>query len=156
MWWLWARVIARTALATPVGPGPRGAEATLAPSVAPRAVTADLAAAQRHEHGPTRTEPAPPPPPTRAVALSDGDVLRALDQRQPSFLRCFRIAQRDDLMLVSARVALHVKVGPAGAIAVAADGGPPALDACVEAVARRLSLGAPDQPVEANLTLFFQ
>lgn len=157
MWWLWARVIARTALAAPVGPGPRGGEATLAPSVAPRAVTADLAGPARHEHEPSRTDTAATPPPARAVAVSDGDVLRALGERQPSFLRCFRIAQRDDLMLVTARVALRVQVGPGGAVAIAtADGGPAKLDACIEAVARRLSFDAPDQPVEANLTLFFQ
>jgi hypothetical protein len=156
MWWFWARVVAAGLAATP---GPRGRDATVAPSRAGQPVAADLATAPpRDEHAPTRTSADPPPPaPGPTVALADDDVLRALQERQPSFLRCFRIAQKDDLLLVTARVSLHVRVGATGAIDDAtADGGPPKLDACIEAVAKHLSFGTPEQPVEASLTLFFE
>jgi hypothetical protein len=107
---------------------------------------------------PSHTSADPPvstPGPT--IELLDEDVVRALGARQPSFLRCFRIAQRDDLMLVRAQVSLHVTVGPAGTVdAATADGGPPKLDACIQAVARHLSFGRPAQAVDASLTLFFQ
>ena len=140
MWWFWARVVLAGAVASPAPPA--GAATTTG----------------RGEHTPSRTNADPPPPPPGPpVALYDEDVIRALEQRQPSFLRCFRIAQRDDLMLVNARVSLHVTVGPSGAVDTAtADGGTPKLDACIEAVARHLTFSAPEQAGEASLTLFFQ
>ena len=140
MWWFWARVVLGGAIAAPP-------PAQAVPSTAGKA-----------EHVPSRTNADPPPPPPGPpVALYDEDVVRALEERQPSFLRCFRIAQRDDLMLASARVALKVKVGSTGAVDEAtAEGGPAKLDACVEGVAKRLAFPAPEQSVEASLTLFFQ
>jgi hypothetical protein len=156
MWWFWARVVA-AGLATP--PGPRGADATVAPSRAGQPVASDLSTVTpRAEHPPARvTSDPPPPPPGPKVTLADGDVIRALEQRQPNFLRCFHAAQKDDLMLVTARVSLHVRVGPTGTIDEAtADGGPPKLDACVETVAKHLEFDAPEEPVEASLNLFFE
>lgn len=158
MWWIWARVVAAGAMTTPAGAGARGAEAAVGPSMAAKAVAADLAATPHGEHAPTRTNADPPPPPPGpTVMLYDEDLLSALDKKQPNFLRCFRIAQKDDLMLVSAHVALHVEVSPTGAVDVAAaDGGPPKLDACIEGVAKRMTFDPPQQRVGASLNLFFQ
>jgi hypothetical protein len=89
--------------------------------------------------------------------LLDEDVVRALEARQPSFLRCYRLAQKKDILLQSARVILHVKVGPTGAVdEVRIDGGTSMpLDQCLTAVAGHLTFAAPLQPVEAQLKLFF-
>lgn len=157
MWWFWARVVA-AGLAT--APGPRGSAATVAPSRAGQPVASDLATTPpRTERAPARVSADPPPPPrSDAPPISDADVVRALEARQPSFLRCFRLAQKDDLMLVTARVSLHVKVGPRGTVDEAvADGGSPKLDACIEAVAKHLTFDEQDAPqVEGSLTLFFE
>jgi hypothetical protein len=155
MWWLWARVVAAGALGA--APGPRGADAQLAASHASHADTASLAPGPREEHVPSRTNADPPPPPPGpAVVLLDEDVVRALEVRQPSFMRCYRIAQKNDIMLGQVRVSLHVKVGLAGTVDDAtADGGPPGLDDCIVAVAKRLTFGPPEAPVESTLNLFF-
>src|SRR5215510_9122758 len=139
MWWLWAR---KVAVASVLAAAP-GAVATTA---------------TRAEHSPAWTSADPPLPdrPLVRVALLDEDVLRALAERQPSFMRCYRIAQRDDVLLASVQVSLHVKVGATGAVDDAtAAGGPAGLDDCITGVARRLTFGAPEQPVETDLKLFF-
>jgi hypothetical protein len=156
MWWFWARFVA-AGLATT---GPRGADPMVAPSRAGQPVASDLSTVTpRAEHPPTRvtSDPSLPPDPDAPV-LSDQDVVRALQARQPNFLRCFHAAQKDDLMLVTARVSLHVTVGPTGTVDEAiADGGTPKLDACIQVVAKHLTFDAPDAPhVEASLTLFFE
>src|SRR5438105_85579 len=115
MWWLWARVVAAGALASV--PGPRGADAQLGGSRVAKAATGALDPAPRAEHAPTRTNADPPPPPPGPeITLVDEDVVRALEERQPSFMRCYRIAQRNDIMLGSVRVSLHVQVGTAGTV----------------------------------------
>jgi len=158
MWWLWAWAHASVAVAADPG-DVRGARP--APSLGEHADTTTYPAGTRRggEKAPSHTSADPPVPDADGpkVMLRDEDVVRALEQRQPSFLRCYRIAQRKDPFLVTAQVVLHVSVGPSGAVDDATlDGGTSiALDECLLAVARHLSFPAPLQPVQSQLKLFF-
>jgi hypothetical protein len=162
MWWLWAWSHA-AAISGAGGQAPccetRAADVRPGASqtVQPEASTYPAGDPRRSEKSPSRPDPAPPAPTGPKVALRDEDVLDALGAKQETFLRCYRIAQRKDIMLGTARVILHVKVGPTGAVdeALIEGGTSPPLDSCLIAVAMHLRFPPPLQPVEAQLKLFF-
>lgn len=160
MWWLWAwSHAAAVSGAVATGPGIRAGDPQLGPSHVARAEAPPYPTgdARGGEHSPTRTgtESAASPAAPRAL-LEDDDVLRVLEAKEPVFLRCYRIAQKHDILLGAAQVTLHVEVGPTGTVDTAsALGTTPALGDCLVAVARRLTFPAPARPVEANLKLFF-
>jgi hypothetical protein len=114
-------------------------------------------ALDRHEHSPGVVAPEPRvTDPPIAYQLRDEDVLRALQLRQPSFLRCYRKAQRDDVMLDRVTLRLHVQVGPTGAVdSATTEGGPRALSDCVIAVARQLTFPPPEMVLDVALPLYF-
>ncbi len=159
MWLLWAWWSRSLAAAAAVGaPGPRSPSAVIAPGHAVEPVTGGPSGPKvRTERAPGLVETASGPAPDRvAYQLRDEDVLRALQQRQPSFMRCYRRAKRDDLMLDRATVRLYVQVGPTGGVDVArAEGGTRALAACVLAVAKQLRFPPPAIVIDVELPLYF-
>jgi len=166
MWLLWAwwsrSIVALHSLEpAPAHPPPRAPVATLAPSRGHTRTPPTQHPIDPHdEHAPPariRPTPDPPDPPAARVQLVDTDVLRALQLRQPNFMHCYRWAKRQDIMLGSARVTLHVRVGLTGAVDDAHADGPSApLAKCVAAVARSLQFSPPTAPVAVDLPLYFQ
>src|SRR5262245_53681041 len=134
MWWFWAwshiAAVSGAAVSAPEPPAIRLGTAVGTRPDTPPYPTGD--GGPRVERGPSRVDP-PAGPPRPRVALLDEDVLRALESRQPSFLRCYRIAQRKDPFLFATRVRLKVRVGPEGSVEEAViDGGTSvALDECI-------------------------
>lgn len=102
-------------------------------------------------------------PETRTAAVSIGDaprggaggIVQALRAHQGSLHRCYQRALEIDPALGSVRVPLRVKVDARGTVDFArADGGSARLDACVAAVAKRISLPA-GAPLEILVPLRF-
>ncbi|MCE9574156.1 MAG: hypothetical protein K8W52_13500 [Deltaproteobacteria bacterium] len=158
MWLLWAWWSRSLAAAAAVGaPGPRSPSAVIAPGHGVAPATDGLDPTTRAERAPGAVETSSGVTRDRvAYQLRDEDVLRALQQRQPAFMRCYRRAKRDDLMLDRATVRLYVQVGPTGAVDVArADGGTRALADCVVAVARQLTFAPPAMVIDVELPLYF-
>jgi hypothetical protein len=164
MWLLWAwwsrSIVALHSLeAAPAHPPPRAPAATIAPGHARPGASSALRPVGPHEEHPQRVRmtPDPPDPPATRVRLLDSDVLRALQLRQPNFMHCYRWARRQDIMLGSAHVTLHVRVGPSGAVDDARADGPSApLSRCVAQVARSMTFSPPSAPVAVDLPLYFQ
>ena len=84
-----------------------------------------------------------------------GGIVDALRAHQGSLHRCYVAALKIDPRLGAVRVPLRVKIGARGTVESAkAAGGPARLDACVAAVARRISLPA-GAPIDALVPLSF-
>jgi hypothetical protein len=88
--------------------------------------------------------------------LADEVVLRALDERQPSFMRCFERAQRMD-GVGRVDVKLHLEVDELGIVSKATnDAINDRLRVCVSAVAMHLKFSEPGRPVVLDVPLMFR
>lgn len=123
---------------------------------APPAAPAITAAPRRDEptarelHGPPR-----PAPPALAV-VPDEIVVTAVRALQPTFVACWRRAQRGDPTLVSARVRISLELDGAGAVTAArTDADDPRLSRCLASVARSLAFPALGRPAALEIPLYF-
>jgi hypothetical protein len=98
----------------------------------------------------------PPAPPVRAVTLPDEVVVQAVGAGQQAFLRCWARAQRSDAPPTADKVRLHLEIDDQGRVAAAtSDTDSPALDRCLQVVARRLPFPPPGRPAVVDLPLMF-
>jgi hypothetical protein len=111
---------------------------------------------------PAEAEPTRVSPGTDGVAkrtdfqMSDEVVLRALDERQASFMRCFERAQRMD-GIGRVDVKLHLEVDALGVVRKATnDAINDRLRTCVSAVAMHLVFSEPGRPVVLDVPLLFR
>lgn len=104
----------------------------------------------------TRVSPgAADPPPKPTIQLADEVVLRALDERQASFMRCFERAQKLD-GIGRTEVMLHLEVDALGIVHAASnDAIDDRLRTCVTAVALHLVFSEPGQPVVLDVPILF-
>jgi hypothetical protein len=94
--------------------------------------------------------------PKADVQLSDEVVLRALDERQAAFMRCFERAQRLDGQ-GSVEVKLHLEIDALGVVRAASnDAINDRLRTCVTAVALHLVFSEPGRPVVLDIPLMFR
>jgi hypothetical protein len=99
-----------------------------------------------------RSPPAAPP----VVAFSDEVVVRVVRALHPTFLACWRRAQRNDPTLLSARVRLSLEIDAEGAIAASrADAEDELLSRCLANVARKLTFPAPGRSLTLAIPLHF-
>jgi hypothetical protein len=104
-------------------------------------------------------QPAAPPPESlpprdQLPTVADAIVLRALDQEQAAFTRCFTRAHERDPTLGTTKVELHVILDPDGAVrAVDLDAQDNKLATCLANVARQLHFPAPGRFAVANIAL---
>jgi hypothetical protein len=106
----------------------------------------------------TRVSPgtAGDPPAKPSVQLADEVVLRALDERQASFMRCFERAQKLD-GIGRTDVVLHLEVDALGVVHTATnDAIDDRLRTCVNAVALHLVFSEPGQPVVLDVPMLFR
>ena len=138
------------------------APAPLPPDAAPRDPAPDpppavSAAIPKQEQPEPRIPPAPPrASPLRAVTLPDEVVVRAMGVGQQAFLRCWSRAQRSDAPPTADKVRLHLEIDEQGRVAAAtSDSDSPALERCLQVVARRLPFPAPGRPAVVDVPLMF-
>lgn len=136
--------------------------ARLPPDAAPRdpphaPLPAVSAAVPKQEQPEPRIPVAPPPVPAqRAVTLPDEVVVRAMGAGQQAFLRCWSRAQRSDEPPTADKVRLHLQIDEQGRVAAAtSDTDSPALDRCLQVVARRLPFPPPGRPAVVDVPLMF-
>lgn len=141
---------------TPEEPAP------LPPDAAPRDPPQDpppavSAAVPKQEQPGPRIPAAPPPaPPPRAVTLPDEVVVRAMGASQQAFLTCWSRAQRSDAPPTADKVRLHLQIDEQGRVAAAtSDTDSPALERCLQVVARRLPFPPPGRPAVVDVPLMF-
>jgi hypothetical protein len=123
----------------------------------PPATTPPIATAPRREE-PTGREtltPKKPPSSPRAV-VPDEVVMSAVRPLQPTFLACWKRAQRNDPSLVSARVRLSLELDASGAVTSSrTDASDPKLSSCLANVARKLAFPSLGRPAAVEIPLFF-
>ncbi len=118
---------------------------------APSAVTP-----KQEQSGPRVAAVPSPAPPVRAVTLPDEVVVQAIGAGQQAFLRCWARAQRSDAPPAADKVRLHLEIDEQGRVAAASsDSDSPALDRCLQVVARRLPFPPPGRPAVVDLPLMF-
>jgi hypothetical protein len=106
--------------------------------------------------GPRIAAVAPPVPVVRAVTLPDQVIFQALGAGQQAFLRCWARAQRSDTPPTADKVRLHLQIDEQGRVAAASsDSDSPALERCLEVVARRLPFPPPARPAVVDVPLMF-
>jgi hypothetical protein len=131
-----------------------------APRALPRAPepAGPSAATPKDEPPPARVSSAPPPaPPVRTVTLPDEVVVQAMNAGQQAFLHCWARAQRSDAPPTADKVRLHLEIDEAGRVTAArSDTDSPALDRCLQLIARRLPFPAPGRPAVVELPLMFR
>ena len=149
-------LLAASASPTPEGPVP------LPPDAPPRdpaqAPPPAVSAASPKQEQPGPRIPAVPPParPLRAVTLPDEVVVRAIGVGQQAFLRCWARAQRSDAPPTADKVRLHLEIDELGRVAAAtSDTDSPALERCLQVVARRLPFPPPGRPAVVDVPLMF-
>jgi hypothetical protein len=99
----------------------------------------------------------PPAPPVRTVTLADEVVIQALGAGPQAFLRCWARAQRSDTPPTVDKVRLHLEIDDQGRVTAArSDSDSPALDRCLQVVARRLPFPPPGRPAAVDLPLMFR
>lgn len=115
------------------------------------------AAVPKQERPEPRVAAVPPPaPPLRAVTLPDEVVVRAMGAGQQAFLRCWSRAQRSDAPPTADKVRLHLEIDAQGRVAAAtSDSDSPALERCLQVVARRLPFPPPGRPAVVDVPLMF-
>jgi len=137
-------------LPTPPPPVPPPAK-TPAPPAAPPIATAPRRdePTTREPHGPAKA------PPTRA-RIPDEVVMTAVRALQPTFVACWKRAQRSDPTLTSARVRISLEVDDAGAVTAArTDAEDAKLSRCLANVARKLTFPAPGRLAAFEIPLYF-
>jgi hypothetical protein len=124
----------------------------------PVASPAPSAVPPKQERPEPRVRAVPPPaPPVRAVTLRDEVVVQAIGAGQQAFLRCWARAQRSDTPPTADKVRLHLEIDEQGRVAAAtSDTDSPALDRCLQVVARRLPFPSPGRPAVVDLPLMFR
>jgi hypothetical protein len=122
------------------------------PPLAPSAVI------PKQEQPEPRIPAVPPPAPTvRAVTLPDEVVVQAIGAGQQAFLRCWARAQRSDTPPTADKVRLHLQIDEQGRVAAASsDSDSPALERCLQVVARRLPFPPPGHPAVVDVPLMFR
>lgn len=132
----------------PPTPGP-----TAKPPAAP-----PLATAPRREE-PMRRETLggkPPPPAGPRARLPEEVIMSAVRVLQPTFVACWKRAQRSDPSLLSARVRISLEVDVSGAVTASrTDAENEKLSRCLANVARKLSFPAPGRPAAFDVPLYF-
>jgi hypothetical protein len=141
-----------SAAPTPDEPAPLPLDAP--PHDPPPAVSAAI---PKQEQPEPRIPAAPPPAPAlHAVTLPDEVVLRAMGVGQQAFLRCWSRAQRSDAPPTADKVRLHLEIDEQGRVAAAtSDSDSPALERCLQVVARRLPFPPPGRPAVVDVPLMF-
>jgi hypothetical protein len=111
----------------------------------------------KQEQPEPRIPAAPPPAPAvRAVTLPDEVVVHAIGVGQQAFLRCWARAQRSDTPPTADKVRLHLQIDEQGRVAAASsDSDSPALERCLQIVARRLPFPPPGRPAVVDVPLMF-
>jgi hypothetical protein len=135
-----------------------GEPVPLPPDAPPRDPPPAVSAAIPKQEQPEPRIPAAPPPalPLRAVTLPDEVVVRAMGVGQQAFLRCWSRAQRSDAPPTADKVRLHLEIDEQGRVAAAtSDSDSPALERCLQVVARRLPFPAPGRPAVVDVPLMF-
>lgn len=118
---------------------------------APSAVTP-----KQEQPGPRILAALPPAPPVRAVTLPDEVVVQAIGAGQQAFLRCWARAQRSDAPPTADKVRLHLEIDEQGRVtAASSDSDSPALERCLQVVARRLPFPPPGRHAVVDLPLMF-
>jgi hypothetical protein len=116
-----------------------------------------IATTPRREE-PTQREtlgPKKPPPAPRAV-VPDEVVMSAIRALQPTFVACWRRAQRNDPSLVSARIRLSLEVDASGTVTSSrTDAEDGKLSACIANVARKLTFPALGRAAAFDIPLLF-
>lgn len=98
----------------------------------------------------------PPAPPVRAATLPDEVVVHAMGAGQQAFLHCWTRAQRSDAPPTADKVWLHLEIDEQGRVTTArSDSDSPALERCLQVVARRLPFPPPGRPAVVDLPLMF-
>jgi hypothetical protein len=150
-------LLGASASPTPEEPAPPPPDAPLRDSAQdpPPAVSAAI---PKQEQPELRIPAAPPPAaPRRAVTLPDEVVVRAMGVGQQAFLRCWSRAQRSDAPPTADKVRLHLEIDEQGRVAAAtSDTDSPALERCLQVVARRLPFPPPGRPAVVDLPLMFR
>jgi hypothetical protein len=118
---------------------------------------APSAAIPKEEQPEPRIAAVPPPvPAVRAVTLADEVVVQAIGGGQQAFLRCWARAQRSDTPPTADKVRLHLQIDEQGRVAAASsDSDSPALERCLQIVARRLPFPPPGRPAVVDVPLMF-
>jgi hypothetical protein len=133
------------------------------PAAPPRDLPRDAAPAPaavipKQEQPEPRIAAVPPPAPAvRAVTLPDEVVVQAIGAGQQAFLRCWARAQRSDAPPTADKVRLHLQIDEQGRVAaVSSDTDSPALERCLQVVARRLPFPPPGRPAVVDVPLIFR
>jgi hypothetical protein len=135
---------------TPPPPVPPPAK-TPAPPAAP-----PIATAPRRDEPTTREPHAPTKPPPPRARIPDEVIMSAVRPMQPTFVACWKRAQRSDPTLASARVRISLEIDDAGAVTAArTDAEDPKLSRCLASVARKLAFPAPGRPAAVEIPLYF-
>jgi len=135
-------------------PPPPAAPAPPPPADPPPAPSAVI---PKQEQPEPRIAAVPPPAPAvRAVTLPDAVVVQAIGAGQQAFLRCWARAQRSDAPPTADKVRLHLQIDEQGRVAaVSSDTDSPALERCLQVVARRLPFPPPGRPAIVDAPLIF-
>ena len=125
---------------------------TAAPPAAP-----PIAPAPRREELTAREPHAPAKPPATPRALvPDEVVMTVVRAMQPTFVACWKRAQRADPTLVSARVRISLEIDDTGAVTASrTDAEDPKLSRCLAGVARKLAFPALGRPAALEIPLYF-
>ncbi len=128
------------------------------PNGAPPPPAAPPIATTPRRDEPTQREPLgprPQPPPSR-VAIPEEVIMRAVRTLHPTFVACWKRAQRNDPSLVSARVRISLEVDASGAVTSSrTDAEDERLGRCLANVARKLAFPAIGRAAVLDVPLFF-
>ena len=112
---------------------------------------------------PRRDEPTPretlgprPSPPAPRVVVPDEVIMTAVRALQPTFVACWKRAQRNDPTLTSARVRLSLEIDASGAVTSSrTDAEDEKLSRCLANVARKLAFPALGRAASFDIPLYF-
>lgn len=123
----------------------------------PPPTTPPIATAPRREESTAReTLGGKKPPAAPRAVVPDEVVMSTVRKLQPTFLACWKRAQRNDPSLVSARVRLSLEIDASGAVTSSrTDASDPKLSNCLANVARKLSFPSLGRAAAFDIPLFF-
>ncbi|HSK05567.1 MAG TPA: hypothetical protein VK932_30175, partial [Kofleriaceae bacterium] len=101
--------------------------------------------------------PRPPsPPPASRVVVPEEVIMRAVRTLHPTFVVCWKRAQRNDPTLVSARVRISLEVDADGAVTSSrTDAEDEKLSRCLASVARKLAFPSLGRAAAFDVPLYF-
>jgi hypothetical protein len=154
--------------AAAVGPGPgsgSGSAAALLPAPSPPPplplptkppAAPPIATTPRREEPSPREPHGPKPTPSTRVVVADEVVMSSVRRLQPTFVACWKRAQRNDPTLLSARIKLTLDIGADGVVAASrTDAEDAKLSSCLAGVARKLAFPALGRAATVEVPLFF-